>query len=108
MSEQLRTEILRLLPNLDPASVLVAHDGARGDRLHEPKLRNGERTRVLYCGSLHPGKGVETLIAAAQQFPDSDFHVIGGAPEQITQKTEERRVVQRCVSTCGSWWRPDN
>src|SRR3546814_14561692 len=79
ISEQLRTEILRLLPNLDPASVLVAHDGARGDRLHEPKLRNGERTRVLYCGSLHPGKGVETLIAAAQQCPDYAFHEIGRA-----------------------------
>src|SRR3546814_6741626 len=35
ISEQLRTEILRLLPNLDPASVLVAHDGARGDRRSE-------------------------------------------------------------------------
>src|SRR3546814_12235925 len=43
ISEQLRTEILRLLPNLDPASVLVAHDGARGDRLNEPELRHGEQ-----------------------------------------------------------------
>src|SRR3546814_6226689 len=66
ISEQLRTEILRLLPNLDPASVLVAHDGARGDRLHEPKLRNGERTRVLYCGSLHPGKRSEEHTSELQ------------------------------------------
>lgn len=84
ISGELRDEILRRYPELDPADVLVAHDGAPIDAVHPVSVRGAGVMRAVYCGSLLPGKGVETLLRAAPQVPDVEFHVIGGSPEQIT------------------------
>lgn len=84
ISEQLRAEILRLAPSLDPARVLVAHDGTRADRMRPPMRHAHPVTRAVYCGSLHPGKGMETLLPAAAQVPGVQFDVIGGEPAQIS------------------------
>lgn len=83
ISARLRDELLRQLPNLDPSRVLIAHDGVRADQIRVPTLHAHKRTQILYCGSLHPGKGVETLVAAAHLCTDYDFHVFGGTAAQI-------------------------
>ena len=84
ISEQLRAEILRREPSLDPARVLVAHDGTRADRMQPAANHAHPVIRAVYCGSLHPGKGMETLLPAAMQVPDVQFDVIGGEPAQIS------------------------
>lgn len=84
ISEQLRAEILRREPSLDPARVLVAHDGTRADRIQAPRLHDRATPRAVYCGSFHAGKGLETLLPAAAQVPEVQFDVIGGEPAQIS------------------------
>lgn len=83
ISEQLRGELLSRLPQLDPQHVLVAHDGVRADRIRAPRWGAGDAVRAVYCGSFHPGKGVETILAAAALVPEVQFDLIGGEPAQI-------------------------
>jgi glycosyltransferase involved in cell wall biosynthesis len=83
ISARLRDELLRRLPELSPSQILVAHDGTRADQIRMPALHGHQRIQVLYAGSLHRGKGVETLIAAARLCPECDFHVIGGGDAHI-------------------------
>lgn len=83
ISEALRTELLARCPRLAARDVLVAHDGVRAAHRVEPQLRVNEPLRAVYCGSFHPGKGVETLLAAAALVPEVAFDVIGGEPVQI-------------------------
>ncbi len=43
---------------------------------------NGENVvRIVYTGSLLPGKGVETVIALARRCPRYQFHILGGLPD---------------------------
>jgi glycosyltransferase involved in cell wall biosynthesis len=83
ISKQLRDEILRLVPSLAVERVLVAHDGVRSDRIVAPRRHDRSIGRAVYCGSLHPGKGMETLLPSARLVPEVTFDVIGGEPEQI-------------------------
>ena len=86
ISDCLRVEMLRRLPQLDPARVLVAHDGVRCDLVREPKLREGEGpARAVYCGSFHAGKGADTVLRAAAQLPQVQFDLMGGSPEQVAE-----------------------
>lgn len=83
ISERLRAEMLARLPGLDPAQVLVAHDGVRSDLIIEPRLQSGQTVRAVYCGSFHTGKGMETLLPAAALVPEVAFDIIGGESAQI-------------------------
>lgn len=66
ISAQLREELLRRLPGLDPKCVLVAPDGVRSDCFRAPARQHRERPlRAVYCGSFHQGKGIETILLAA-------------------------------------------
>lgn len=86
ISGRLRDEMLRRMPQLDPARVLVAHDGVRADLVRAPRLRDGAGpVRAVYCGSFHAGKGADTVIAAAARVPEVAFDLIGGAPGQVAQ-----------------------
>ena len=86
ISERLREEMLRRLPQLDPAQVLVAHDGVRADLVREPRLHEREGpVRAVYCGSFHAGKGADTVLWAATQLPEVEFDLIGGSPEQVAE-----------------------
>jgi glycosyltransferase involved in cell wall biosynthesis len=42
-------------------------------------------TRLLYLGSLHPWKGVSTLIAALARIPDAHLRIAGGLPDRIAE-----------------------
>ena len=84
ISQRLRDEVLRRLPELDPARVLVAHDGVRADLVRAPRLRDAPGpVRAVYCGSFHAGKGADTVLAAAAQVPEVAFDLIGGSAEQV-------------------------
>jgi glycosyltransferase involved in cell wall biosynthesis len=69
---------------LSQKKIIVAHDGAnikqpftktQDERIHEHRLK------IVYTGSLLPGKGVAIVIAIAKQLPQHDFHIIGGPIE---------------------------
>ncbi|NGY03628.1 glycosyltransferase family 4 protein [Solimonas terrae] len=83
ISGELRNEILRLYPELDPADLLLAYDGAPSTAIRPVHVGEGSRVRAVYCGSVLPGKGVETLLRAATMVPGVEFHVIGGNPAQL-------------------------
>jgi glycosyltransferase involved in cell wall biosynthesis len=83
ISEALRREILSRMPHVDPARVLLAHDGVREDRIREPAVQGDGAVRAVYCGSFHPGKGVETILEASRFVPDVCFDLIGGQARQI-------------------------
>lgn len=42
-------------------------------------------TRLLYLGSLHPWKGVSSLISALARIPDAHLQVAGGPAERIAE-----------------------
>jgi glycosyltransferase involved in cell wall biosynthesis len=42
-------------------------------------------TRLLYLGSLHPWKGVSTLIAALARIPEAHLRIAGGPPDRIAE-----------------------
>lgn len=71
--------------SLDPAKVMVAHDGA--DLLSLP-LENSFRDQSLrlragYIGHMYPGKGVELIVKLARQCPWADFYLVGGEENDI-------------------------
>jgi len=95
ISGALRDDLVTEL-GLDPALVVVAHDAVRpgrgdgdsGGASHMPSGPDPVRTDVRadggtsltvgYTGALFPGKGVETLVAAAPLAPWATFHIVGG------------------------------
>lgn len=55
------------------------------------KARSGPPT-LLYLGSLHPWKGVETLIRAMKGVSGSRLRVVGGTPQRIGELTQLARA----------------
>lgn len=86
ISDALRQDYQELFPWLRDPYVLVAHDGADLPQTTGcgPK-RWHERLQVGYVGSLYPGKGMEIVAAMAKQMPEVDFHVVGGAEDDLRQ-----------------------
>lgn len=76
------------LPHLE-GKLFVAHDGA--DPAEPPPAANvahaqqGDRLRVVYAGSLFPGKGMELIAAIAPLVPQLDFVVAGGEGALLAQ-----------------------
>lgn len=59
---------------------------ADGCEIPAPQLRDeGFETDLIYAGSLHPWKGVDTLVKAMAYLPTRSLRVIGGAPEEVAQ-----------------------
>jgi len=56
--------------------------------------RPGGPTRLLYLGSLHPWKGVSTLISALALIPDAHLRIAGGPALRITE-------LQTRAGSCG-------
>ncbi|MEU6953318.1 glycosyltransferase family 4 protein [Streptomyces sp. NPDC045714] len=38
---------------------------------------------IGYVGHLYEGRGIHLVLALANRFPDCDFHLVGGAPEDL-------------------------
>lgn len=82
ITEALRLDTVRALPALDPAKLVVAHDGAAP--MHLSHRRRGGRG-VVYMGGFHPGKGATTVLEIAKRVPEVGFTLIGGSPSEIAE-----------------------
>lgn len=84
ISEQLKSEYLRIFRFLKSNQIIVAHDACDiqqntdVDTFKETNLAN-----IGYVGSLYPGKGMEIISKLSFLLPDRTFHVIGGMNDQI-------------------------
>lgn len=75
---------MRRVHDLGDLPVVVARSGA--DPIADVPARalpGSGRLRCGYVGNLYAGKGTEILIPLAERCPDVDFHVFGGAPEDV-------------------------
>ncbi len=84
ISDALRRDYQALFPWLPDAKVIVAHDGADLPETTgcAPRQQH-KRLQVGYVGNLYPGKGMDMVTALAERMPDVDFHVVGGAEEDL-------------------------
>lgn len=89
ISDVLRTDYLAAFPSLDPARVVVAHDGADVQPADstgtESQSRAPRKLQVGYVGHLYPGKGMEIVAALAPRLPHMDFHVVGGTEQDLVR-----------------------
>ena len=74
-------------PDLPQDRVLTAPNAAAEPRVDGAELpdwpgRPGH-LQVGFVGRPYPGKGIETIIAAARGLPDVDFHVVGAAADEL-------------------------
>jgi glycosyltransferase involved in cell wall biosynthesis len=97
ISDALAQDLAREL-DIPAERILVAHDAVRVDdaagvERDEPPLpharasieRGEPALRAGYTGSLFPGKGVETIVAAAARCSWVEFHVVGG-PQELADR----------------------
>lgn len=79
ISKALREDMRAVYPN---AEYLIAPDGANiSGNIKQISLQGD--FKIGYAGSLHAGKGLETIIALAKALPQESFHVFGGDEAQI-------------------------
>jgi glycosyltransferase involved in cell wall biosynthesis len=91
ISEALRQIYLERFRWLDPALALVAHDAA--DLPDSTKERDvfeigqGAGLQIGYVGSFQPGCGVDLLAEISVLRPSDEFHVFGGSPEEVGERS---------------------
>lgn len=90
ISHALESYLLESFPELE-GRTFVAHDGAPTLARPEEAGHAGEFV-VGYFGSLHPGKGVETLLDLAPLCPWATFQIVGGDTSAIQSWQEARDV----------------
>lgn len=86
ITEALRKEVIRATPELEHR-ILVFPDGADSmARDVEPYdlRKKTSRLQIGYTGHLYKGKGAEVMLALAIKCPQFDFHLVGGAEEDLT------------------------
>lgn len=72
--------------SLDPKMVIVAADGSDplpALQMPSPFTKRAGRRNVGYIGHLYPGRGIDVIAKMAEARPDVDFHVVGGAAEDL-------------------------
>ncbi len=89
ISEALKAIYLERYPHLAGALV-VAHDAANDPGEPEAwaaqaEVADARRLHVGYVGSLYSGRGIGCILELARAFPQADFHVVGGAPEDVAR-----------------------
>lgn len=85
ISEALARAIRARFPELDPDKLHVVPDAApAAPAVDRPPAPAGP-VRVVYAGSLHPGKGGDTLVRAAHALPEAEVHLYGGYPDQLAE-----------------------
>lgn len=70
--------------------IVVAHNGSKKidmSQLRDVKSWPGREGNMQagYVGHLYPGRGVDVILACAEELFDVDFHIIGGAEEDIVR-----------------------
>lgn len=46
---------------------------------------------AVYCGHLYANRGIEEILAAAEQVPEVDFLIVGGWPKDVAQRQAEAK-----------------
>lgn len=86
ISAALKRMYIDAFPELDPTTIVVAHDGADLPDLPlgppKPDREDGRLT-VGYVGSLYQGRGLELIGQLADRLPTIDFHIVGGTSAEI-------------------------
>nr|WP_159432983.1 glycosyltransferase family 4 protein [Thiohalospira halophila] len=90
ISAALEAHLLAVFPELKGWTI-VAHDAA--PTLERPEAPGQVEAFVVgYFGSLHPGKGIETLLDVAPRCPWASFRIVGGDATSIQRWRESRDV----------------
>ncbi|MCS4085634.1 glycosyltransferase involved in cell wall biosynthesis [Salinibacter ruber] len=99
ISEALK-EIYMEEKDMSPSQIIVAHDAADDPgNVDKPAVLSGAREEALqvgYVGNLYSGKGMSVIAEVAPRMPDLDFHVLGGAEDDIAewkQRVEAENVI---------------
>lgn len=83
ISHALKGALLEAFPALHDR-VIVAHDAASYRPCPVfPRPDRSKPAKVLYTGSLYPGKGMELLLRVAPRCPWARFSVLGGSDDDI-------------------------
>lgn len=71
--------------SLTNAQTFVAHDGADipTQEIRDIELGGVNYLNIGYVGQLYKGKGMEIIVELARQYPEGDFHIIGGLEKDI-------------------------
>ena len=77
ISDSLRRDYLAAFPFLDPARVVVAHDGADALEYAPPAPSTGPM-RAGYAGSFYKGRGIDFVLGLAERLPQVEIHLAGG------------------------------
>jgi len=54
-----------------------------------PSPYRSDKKIVTYAGHLYDYKGIPTILGAAKELPDVEFHLIGGLPEDIDRQKKK-------------------
>jgi glycosyltransferase involved in cell wall biosynthesis len=79
----------QIYPDFPDKKTVVAHDGAvpaTSSSMPAPIRPWPGRVGALqigYTGHLYPGRGIELIIKLAGEFPENDFHLVGGAQTDL-------------------------
>lgn len=83
----LQKDVLKKYKDLCPKQTLVLPDGADIPRLDlsTNRLHNYEKAKlnIGYMGGMQKGKGVDIVVALANEIPHHYFHVVGGVGHDI-------------------------
>jgi len=86
--------------DMAPSQIVVAHDAAddpgRVDDSAELTGAREEALQIGYVGNLYTGKGMSVIAEVAPRMPALDFHVVGGAEDDIAewkQRVEAENVI---------------
>lgn len=110
ISAALRDMIIERHPEARDMDIVVAHDGvdlARFCNLPSAtaaKLAAGRDTRrpvAGYAGHLYRGRGVESILAAAERLPGWDFVIAGGTEDDVVSVHTE--VLARRIGNVALW-----
>jgi glycosyltransferase involved in cell wall biosynthesis len=69
---------------LKDKKIIVAHDGADIPSIKKGKQKEDKTLKIGYVGSLYKGRGLELIIDLAKNFPEMEFHILGGKKEDVT------------------------
>lgn len=103
VSAGMREDILRSYPSVDPAKVLVVHNGIdaelwRPNDAPDVVRRHGidpDRPAVVFVGRITRQKGLPYLLRAAAQLPpEVQLVLLAGAPDTPEIKTEVEGLVE--------------
>jgi glycosyltransferase involved in cell wall biosynthesis len=80
---------------MDQGQIEVLHDAVNVEDFARDVVSpssNDQPPLVVYTGSLHKNRGVDTLVAAAQLLPDIDFSIVGGNKTQVAEMVAEAQA----------------